>query len=365
MAKIIEFQPDWVSAPGDTVADVLEERNLSLSDFAKDIGHTREYAQDLLDGRATITASLARQLERVVGGTATFWMNRETQYRNGLAQIFRDDQDAPDSGWLTEIPFTDMVKFGWIPRISSSADKVAECLRFFGVSSSQAWRERYGDAVKMAAFRTSTTYASESGAVAAWLRQGEIEGNSITCRRWNATRFEETLPEIRELTRKKDPNLFLSELTELCADCGVAVVIVRAPKGCRASGATRFLTPEKAVLQLSFRYLSDDHFWFTFFHEAGHLLLHSQETLFLEGNEACSSKEEEEANAFANNILIPIEAQATLPTLGADAKKVMRFARDIGVSAGVVVGQLQHLGLIPRHYLNKLKTRFSWDKAPD
>ncbi|MFX9089566.1 ImmA/IrrE family metallo-endopeptidase, partial [Acinetobacter baumannii] len=38
------------------------------------------------------------------------------------------------------------------------------------------------------------------------------------------------------------------------------------------------LTPEKAMVLLSFRHLSDDHFWFTLFHEFAHLLLHNNQT---------------------------------------------------------------------------------------
>ena len=138
------------------------------------------------------------------------------------------------------------------------------------------------------------------------------------------------------------------------------MAIVRAPRGCRASGATRFLSANKALLMLSFRYLSDDHFWFTFFHEGGHLLLHSEKSLFLEGADMPSSREEEEANDFAARALIPLEFQPLLAGLNADARGVIRFARQVGVSPGIVVGQLQHLGRVDRGQLNGLKRRFRW-----
>ncbi len=162
------------------------------------------------------------------------------------------------------------------------------------------------------------------------------------------------------LTRKRDPKLFIPELKRRCAECGVAVVIVRAPTGCRASGATRFLSRDKALLLLSFRYLSDDHFWFTFFHEAGHLLLHGKSALFLEGPNMLSTKEEEEASGFAARTLIPSEFRPGLLDLGVDGRQVIRFARLVGVSPGVVVGQLQYLRRLSPRQLNNLKTRFRW-----
>src|SRR5262245_53695423 len=127
---------------------------------------------------------------------------------------------------------------------------------------------------QIAAFRTSPSFDSQPSAVAAWLRQGEIETEAFDCNHWDPIRFRESLADIRSLTRQKEPRRFIPALQRCCAESGVAVAIVRAPKGCRASGATRFLTRHKALLMLSFRYLTDDQFWFTFFHEAGHLLLH-------------------------------------------------------------------------------------------
>jgi HTH-type transcriptional regulator/antitoxin HigA len=110
---------------------------------------------------------------------------------------------------------------------------------------------------------------------------------------------------------------------------------------------------------LSFRYLSDDHFWFAFFHEAGHLLLHGKRALFLEGY-GTTNKEEEEANAFAARMLIPREFQSKLPALRADSLQIIKFARQIGIAPGIVVGQLQHAKLVKPEHLNRLKRRYRW-----
>ncbi len=361
MAENNDFQPDWFSAPGDTIADILEERNLSPVEFAKQMGYTPEHANELLHGRATITIKTARQLEGILGASVEFWMNRESQYREDVARLQRAVRRVGGGEWLSELPVKDMIKFGWLDPVPGSADEVAACLRFFDVPDVATWRETYRNVLEMAAFRTSPSFDSQPGAVAAWLRQGEIESASIDCKRWNAKRFQEILPRIRSLTRKKDPSFFIPELAKRCAECGAAVVIVRAPTGCRASGATRFLSPSRALMLLSFRYLSDDHFWFTFFHEAGHILLHGKKALFLEGADMPSTKEEEEANEFAARVLIPPEFQAALLNLRANGREVIRFARHVGVSPGIVVGQFQHLGRIKPNQLNTLKRRFSWD----
>lgn len=352
-----EFLPDWVSAPGDTIADILQERKLAEAEFAQQIRQTPENVKNLLQGRAAITIAVARQLEKVLGASVEFWMSRDFQYRQDIARLH-----VVDENWLAELPIGDMIKFGWLKPVPHPADEVTACLRFFNVPSVRAWNDAYASLHQMAVFRTSPSFDSRPAAVAAWLRQGEIEAEAIYCNPWNVKQFKKSLLNIRSLTRRKDPDLFLPQLRKICAECGVAVAIVRAPSGCRASGATRFLTRDKALLLLSFRYLTDDHFWFTFFHEAGHLLLHGETGFFLEGVDMPLTTQEEEANEFAAHTLIPDEWQPALLALRANAQEVIRFAVHIGVAPGIVVGQLQHLGKLSYDQLNRLKRRFKWEK---
>jgi HTH-type transcriptional regulator / antitoxin HigA len=351
-----EFRPDWATAPGDTITDILVERNLSVTEFAQRIGQTPEEVRDLLQGRATITIGIARRLERVLGASVEFWMSRDFQYRHDITRLH-----ASEEQWLTELPVGDMIRFGWLKPVPHPSDEIAACLRFFDVPSVSAWRKAYSHLQQMVVFRTSPSFESRPAAVAAWLRWGEIESEAIECGPWDPRRFEQSLLSVRFLTRQKDPSRFIPELRKLCAPGGVAVVVVRAPNGCRASGATYFVSRSKALLLLSFRHLSDDQFWFTFFHEAGHLLLHGDKGLFLEGVDAPATAEEQEANEFAGCTLVPAEFHAALLDLSVDGREVIRFARRLGVSPGIIVGQLQHYGRIKHNQLSRLKRRFRWE----
>lgn len=353
-----DFQPNWASAPGDTILDILTERDMTVVEFANRVKEPLENIEDLLQGRTTITLGVARKLEGVLGASVEFWISRDFQYRQSVERLNHTNRE-----WLKELPVGDMIKFGWIRPKPRPADEVSACLRYFNVPSVSVWREVYGGLQQLAAFRTSPSLDSRPGSVAAWLRQGEIEAGAIDCKPWNPERFRQVLPQIRALTREKDPERFLPELQKCCADGGVAVVIVRGPTGCRASGATRFLTPDKALLLLSFRYLSDDQFWFTFFHEAGHLLLHGKNALFVEGLDASMTVQEAEANDFSAQTLIPAEFTTELLSLGRNSQEIVRFARKVGISPGIVVGQLQHLGKVKRNYFNALKRRFEWQNV--
>lgn len=360
------FQPDWASAPGETITDILQEREISSESFAISMGLSGEETNDLLHGRSTVTLNVARLLTGVLGASVEFWMSRDYQYRQDSRRLQEEEV-----GWLRRLPLGDMIKFGWLNPAPLPSEELATCLRFFGASNVVEWREKYFGLQSSAAFRSSPSFDSREESVAAWLRQGEIEAGKIECKPWHAAQFQESLSLLRTLTRQKDPSRFLPALQSACSENGVAVVVVRSPSGCRASGATRFMTNDKAILQLSFRYLTDDHFWFTFFHEAGHLILHGQRQFFtsalgaqrlwiLEGEGVQATEEEQEANQFAATALIPEEFQHELSILPPNHRAVIRFANRAGVSPGVVVGQMQHHGRIGYDQLNGLKRRFTW-----
>jgi len=357
------FSPDWISAPGETIADLLEERGWSQSDLARRTGYSPKHVNLLVKGKAPITEETALKLERVLGSTARFWLTREAQYREELVRTAERISLKRDAGWLGKLPLKDMVRFGWVKAFKDKSEQVAECLKFFGVASVQVWESQYRQPV--AAFRSPAVFQrrdgkSYNGAVAAWLRQGEREAGKIFSKPFNKARFEETLAELRALTNETNPSVFVPKLTALCAKAGVVVAIQPAPKGCPVSGATRWLTPNKALLMLSLRHRSNDQFWFSFFHEAGHLLLHGKRLLFIEIEGEFNGKEEEEADSFARNLLIAPEVASRLAVLPKTKTDVIAFANRIGVAPGIVVDRMQKESYLPWTHLNGLKVRYRW-----
>lgn len=355
MNKTTDFKPNWASLPGNTIAEILHERKISLESFADDMRTSISSVNDLIHGHIQISKNIATKLETALGSTAEFWLQRESQYREALERLKVEE----DAKWIKELPIKDMLNFGWI---NKAKDMVSECLSFFNVSDVAEWRAKYSNESANFAFRNSTAYKSESAAVAVWLRQGEISSEKINCKSWNEDLFEKALHDLRALTKKKNPQEFLPELITKCADCGVSVAIVRTPTGCRASGATRFVSDKKAMLLLSFRYLSDDQFWFTFFHEAGHLILHKNKNIILEDKEnKFESEIEREANLFAKEMLIPHQYHTELSKLKGNKRAIIGFASKLGISPGIVVGQLQHAGYVDPKNMNYYKRFYNWD----
>jgi plasmid maintenance system antidote protein VapI len=359
-----QFEPDWVSAPGVTITDLLAERKLSSDALAERLGRDPDFVTDLLTGRAEITPEIASKLHALLGASSAFWLSRERRYRDGLTRFLRPESAEVKDAWLHSLPVKDMLRFRWL-----AADKPSTlldaCFRFFAVSSVNEWKKRYGNEISATAFRTSSAYAASPASVAAWLRQGEIEAAAIECAEWDRVAFEKSFPALRALTRAKSPSRFMPQLRQTCAECGVALVVVPAPKGCPASGAARFLGRNKALIQLSYRYRTDDHFWFTFFHEAGHLVKHADKGMLLDGIDGVENPEEAEANHFAQSILLSETQMRELLRMPITYKAVIRFAMGAGIAPGIVVGQLQHAKKLHYSWLRRVKRSYNWEEISD
>ena len=352
-------RPDWVSPPGDTMLSILEERELTVEQFAHQIERTTSVAQKILDGAHAIDESLAQKLAGALGASASFWISREHDYRASIEPPENVRVKSLDE-LLGRLPLGDMKKLGWVPNVASKEEQIAECLTFFGVSSLAQWQGRYEDAFQNTTFRCSKAYTSCEVATTAWLRQGEIETQNENVAEWSRKVLESQISGFRRLTWYKRPALFLPKLKELLAEAGVKFAIVRAPKGCTASGAVRVLSNDTPHIQLSFRYLSDDQFWFTLFHEIGHLLLHYDQMPILESGEATNQKIEQEANEYAASVIVPAMFHEELFALGGSRFPIINFAKKVGVAPGLIVGQLQHHGIIRFNQMQHLKRRFQW-----
>ncbi len=364
--KVIEnrYVPDIVSPPGETLEELLEERRISQAELAERTGLTPKTINEIIKGKAPITPDTALLLERVLGTPARFWNNRERLYREFLTQQREYEQLKKHTQRLRMFPVKEMMALGWIPKVTDSVEKMRGLLDFFGVASLDQWETIWLEANARAAFRQSLTFTSEPGAIAAWLRYGEITASRHKHAVFDAVLFRNTLQNIRGLTREA-PEAFVPRMIELCAAAGVAFVPTPELPKARICGATRWLNPDLALLQLSLRYKSDDHFWFTFFHEAGHVLLHGKREVFLEDSDAAPQQEkEDQANRFASEFLIPssLIQEFTAGSLYSYAS-VEEFAARLGITPGIVVGQLQHSGLIPHSHLNRLKRKFVWKRG--
>lgn len=357
-----KFKPDWLHLvpPGETILESMENMSLSQVDLAKRTQYSTKHIHKLLTGEAPISADTALRLEKVLNMPAYFWTNLENTYRGALAKEAEKKSLAQQQGWLKNIPLNNMLKFGWVEKYADKGEQIIECLKFYGVSSVAAWREQQKDCY--VAFKAYEKFSMNEAAIQTWLRAGENEAVKIVCQPFNKKELQDNLAELKALTLFDNPDDFLPPLKKICANCGIAIVFTPTPPKCPMGGATKWLSPHKALLMLGLLYKTNDHLWFVFFHEIGHILKHKKQ-LFLESTKSDFKVDinlESEADKFASDILIPPKYIKELSTLKTPAK-IKRFATKIGIAPGLVVGRLQHKKIIAWSSCNELKVSYQWE----
>ena len=351
--------PDYVSPPGETLREVLKAVGMPQGDLATRMGMAEKTISEIVNGKAPITPDTAVGLERVLGVPARFWMKREQDYREHLARARDATELAGQVRWLQKVPVSALVRLGWIQGRRDKVQQLEEVLAFFGVSSLAAWKGCWLGTRPAVRLRSSAVFQKDPLAVAAWLRRGEVQAQDVECGRYDAGSFAAALRQARALSLKQPPQ-FLPTLVRTCAASGVAIVLTRPLPKIRISGAARWLSPVHALLQLSLRHRTDDHFWFSFFHEAAHVVLHGKKRTFVDETErGDGERAEDEANCFAENHLLP-RAQYNAFVAGRQffsEADVRGLADRLCVAPGIVVGRLQHDGRVPFRNLNGLKAK--------
>lgn len=357
-----QYMPDMVSHPGTTLEELLEASNMSQAELAERTGRPKKLINEIIKGKASITAETALQFESVLGVPASFWNNREAKYQDFIARQEQRRVLGKYVQWIEQFPVKAMAKNGFIEHARNPMDNLQLILRYFGVVSPEQWNDLW--LTKQAAFRKSPAFESDWNSITAWLRMGEIKADAVECKPINIPLFKESLVNIRKMTGQY-PDQFLPLLQRECANAGVAVVTVPALPETRVSGAAHWVSPRKALIQLSFRYKSNDHFWFTFFHEAAHILLHGKKVLFVDDEDADGvSSVENEADSFSRNFLIPQDKwDGFIAAGGINAFRINQFAKDIDVHPGIVVGRLQREKILDYRLLSGLKLRYEIPSA--
>lgn len=344
-----QYRPQSVSHPGETLQEKLDEMGMGPKEFALRTAKPEKTITAILKGDSSITPDMAVQFENATQIPAQFWLNRQRLYDEYMARIRNQETIQAALDWTRLFPVSEMSKKGWIPTARTIEEKTACLLAFFGFSNHSAWDEYYFNKQLKVSFRISLAHTKEAHAVSAWLRKGELQATALKAAPYSEKKLKETLPSIKSLmaTHPKD---FFTRLQQACLHAGVKVVYTPCLPKAPINGSTRWIN-DTPVIQLTGRYKRNDIFWFTFFHEAGHILLHGKKDIFLENIDYSDKdkEKEQEADEFAVKwTLTESELDQILELPELKDEDIIQFARKFKTHPGVIIGRLQHEGLLPR-----------------
>jgi HTH-type transcriptional regulator / antitoxin HigA len=336
--KKYEFEPNYAVPPGLTLLEVIESLEMSQKELAVRTGLTEQTLTRIFKGDQPISYQTANRLELVTQVPAGMWNNLEAQYREQLAKLEEKQRLEADRAWLKTLPIKELIDRGCLEAEQDEVTLLRNTLSFFGVSNVQAWHEVWEEPAVAA--RRSKCFDSHPGAAAAWIRQGELKAHKIHCASFDKQRFTQALQEIRLLSRE-DPEVFVPQMIKLCAAAGVAIALVREMKKVPWNGATKWLTPNKVMVLLNLRGKSEDKFWFSFFHEACHVIKDKKKDLLINDG-SNDDPREKRAEAFASEFLIPARYNDSIRAFQAK-QEVIGLAEELGISPGIVAGRYQFL----------------------
>ncbi len=354
--------------PGAKLLEALDQLPMSQAELCQRMGRSRKLINEIIKGKASIASDTAFQLELVLGQPAAYWNDLERDYRDHQVRTQHAGELKKHLRWLDELPVQEMIDAKWLEKQPTRLEQASALLRWFGVATPERWREVYGEPQGLR--RSPRDFESDPGGLAAWLRAGELQAAGMDTAPYERKAFMAALRKIRGLTRKR-PAVYQDKMIKLSRQSGVALAWAREMPGLQVAGVSRWLSPKKALIQLSMLHATDADMWFTFFHEAAHIVLHGRKQVFVEGRvEGRPARddvlEEVEADHFAANLLIPNGAIEELRERCRQQRLTDRlvsaFAREQGVAPGIVVVRMQRLGWDVPASLFRLKVPMGWAK---
>lgn len=298
MVEDIAWSPDWATHPGEHLAEYLDVRGLSQAEFARLAGLTPKLVSTIIKGTNPVTPDTAIKLERVLGLKAKIWLGIQNEW--DLHQARQRLATPAAKEWLKLFPVKDLQKLGRLPPVKDVGALVEGLLELLGIGSVDACDARF-DALAVHHRRSRRGQTSREHELC-WLMLGEEKARGLNLPGFDADRFVAGCREIRGMTRQA-PEAFEPQMLRLCAEAGVALVFQREISKTCLFGAARWIDGERPLIQMSLRMKSNDHFWWTFFHEAAHIVLHRGRN-FADDENASGDGPEAEADAWAKDMLV-------------------------------------------------------------
>lgn len=343
-----EYFPQSVSHPGATLEEKLEEMGMSIKEFAIRTCKPEKTIIAVLKGTSAITQEMAVKFENVTKIPSRLWIKHQSIYDEYKTREKLKTAINKAADWTRRFPYPDMAKKYNLPKTRKIAEKTQHLFEFFGISSHTAWENLYMKSKLKVAAYASLKHTQEPHAISAWLRQGELQAAQLNTNDFDKKKFKNALQQAKQIIAKQPDNFFI-KLQKLCLDAGVKLIYTPKLPKVPVSGSTRWIN-NTPLIQLTARYKQNDRFWFTFFHGAGHILLHGKKYISLENIDfkEADPEKEQQAHEFAEEWTFSKKQEQQFIEKGDFTEQsIVAFAEKCQTHPAMIIGRLQHLKLIP------------------
>lgn len=352
---------DLAIHPGEFLEETIEEIGMTQAELSKRLGRPQQAINEIIKGKKSITPETALELEDVLGIPSHIWIGLESEYQMIIARQEELKLMEEESSLVENFPYADLVKLGFVKATRKAIEKVDELKRFFGVAKLIQIPQ-----IKTyeAAFRVASQDNVSNEAIASWIQAVRLKAKEKQIEKFNKKKLKDNLPKIKSFMNI-EINEAIKEIQKVLNSCGIVLVMLPHFKNTKIHGATFWIDNNKAVIAMTLRGSCSDIFWFSFFHEIGHILLHPKREIFLEdgGSDLKLKKQEDEADKFSSDILINEKEYNKFVLLNKFNKEtILDFAKKLNIKPSIIVGRLMHDEIIKfnNYQLSSLRDRYKW-----
>ncbi len=359
--------PARAISPGRILLRELDARGWTQKDLAKITKRPTQTINEIVKGTKQITPETARELSAALGTTAEFWTNLETNYRLNLAKKKQKESEIERRSRLyTLAPISELVKRQWIKSTESLDELEQSVCQFLGINSPQETpqfsvnfrhsQHESGICSLIESISSHQILEPEDSAKIAWCRRVEQLVSKQTPGEFQLDKLTEAIPRILSCAKREED---VAHVPQMLIDLGVHFAIVPHLNKTYLDGAAFYLG-NHPVVALTLRHNRIDCFWFSLMHELGHIVAGHQGVYLDNLDELETNSEEEEANQLAGDWLIEGQSlnsfiNETQPRFS--KKAITNFAESQNRHPGIILGRLQHEGLVPYQNLRVLLTK--------
>lgn len=353
MSNYIEFNDKIAFHPGYYIKEIIENIGLTQEDFAKRLDTTPKNLSLLIRGEQNLSIDIAMKLSRMMDTSVIYWLNLQKAYDALLAETKSEEIMEEERILFKNIDYKYFRDFYEMPNLDRKKDEQIKMVRrFLKVASLTVFRQNN----VAVSYRSASSNMSEINTIKANMMV-QIATNIALDRKsscYDKKAFEHAVDYALNLTEQHKS--FLPLITKAFENAGVILVVIPNMPGSKINGAAKKIG-NNIMIMVNDRGLYADNFWFTLFHEIGHVMKGD----FGISLEKEKGEAETEANEFASKMLIPEKPyQDFIRKKRFTVNSVRSFAKEINRDPGIIIGRLLHDELIEHnnYELNSMRKKY-------
>nr|WP_295263888.1 HigA family addiction module antitoxin [uncultured Blautia sp.] len=335
MSSYIEYNNRIAFHPGYYIKEIIDESGLSQKDFASRLDTTAKNLSVLVRGEQNLSIDIAMKLSRMLGTSVEYWLNLQKSYDALVAEFESEKELEQEKRIFKYFQYTYFKDYFGLPDLPRQIDEQVKCTREFLKVASLSVFTKPNMAVS---FRSASENMKESNTARAnvMVQIAINEALKAEAPKYDKKKFENAVE--YALTLTTEHSNFYPLIKNAFAEAGVIFVILPNLPGSGINGATKKIG-SNVMLMVNDRRLYSDTFWFTLFHEIGHII-NGDYGITFEGE---NNGQEDAADKYAEDKLIPPDKYETfLEKNQFDELSIRAFARSIQRDPGIILGRLQN-----------------------